>query len=73
MVGEKAGRNGCCLLISYFSFLLSIPGWASQVVQWVKNPPAMEEVETQETWVQSPGQEDPLEEGMVFQWEGIPL
>ena len=26
----------------------------------VKNPPAM-----QEMWVQSPGQEDPLEEGMV--------
>ena len=28
--------------------------------QQVKNPPAMQE--TQETWVQSPGQEDPLEE-----------
>ena len=33
--------------------------WASLVAQLVKNPPAM-----QETWVQSPGWEDPLEEGM---------
>ena len=30
--------------------------WASLVAQLVKNPPAM-----QETWVQSPGWEDPLE------------
>ena len=53
-----------------------IPGWgrspgegigyalqysgASLVVQLVKNPPAM-----QETWVQSLGWEDPLEEGMA--------
>ena len=29
----------------------------------VKNPPAMQE--TQETWVASLGQEDPLEEGMA--------
>jgi len=29
----------------------------------VKNPPAMQE--TQETWAQSLGQEDPLEEGMA--------
>ena len=28
--------------------------------QWIKNPPAMQE--TQETWVGSLGQEDPLEE-----------
>ena len=34
--------------------------WASLVVQTVKNPPAM-----QETWVQSLGLEDPLEEGMA--------
>ena len=34
---------------------------ASQVVQPVKNPPARQE--TQETRVQSLGQEDPLEEG----------
>ena len=33
---------------------------SSLVAQTVKNLPAM-----QETWVQSPGQEDPLEKGMV--------
>ena len=33
--------------------------WVSLVAQTVKNPPAM-----QETWVQSLGQEDPLEKGM---------
>ena len=33
---------------------------ASQVAQLVKNPPAM-----WETWVQSLGWEDPLEEGMA--------
>ena len=33
---------------------------SSQVVHWVKNLPAIEE-----TWVQSLGWEDPLEEGMV--------
>ena len=34
--------------------------WASLVAQMVKNLPAM-----WETWVQSLGQEDPLEEGMA--------
>ena len=34
--------------------------WASLVAETVKNPPAM-----QETWVQSLGWEDPLEEGMA--------
>ena len=33
---------------------------ASQVAQWLKNQPAK-----QETWVQSLGQEDPLEEEMA--------
>ena len=33
---------------------------ASQVGQWVKNPPAMQEI-----WFQPLGQEDPLEEGMA--------
>ena len=33
--------------------------WASQVAQMIKNLPAM-----QKTWVQSLGQEDPLEKGM---------
>ena len=36
--------------------------WASLVAQLVKNPPAM-----QETWVQSLGWEDPLEEGIATQ------
>ena len=31
------------------------------MVQWVKNPPAMQE--TQETWVRYLSWEDPLEEG----------
>ena len=35
--------------------------WASPVAQTVKNPPAM-----QDTWVQSLGWEDYLEEGMVL-------
>jgi len=34
--------------------------WASLVTQMVKNPSAM-----RETWVQSLGWEDPLEEGMA--------
>ena len=34
--------------------------WASLVAQMLKNPPAM-----QETWVQSLGWEDPLEEDMA--------
>ena len=36
---------------------------ASLVAQLVKNPPAM-----QETWVQSLGQEDPLEKGMTIKF-----
>ena len=43
---------------SYFPFLY--PFWASLVAQLVKNLPAM-----WETWVQSLGWEDPLEEGMA--------
>ena len=34
--------------------------WTSQVAQTVKNLPTV-----QETWVQSLGQEDPLEKGMA--------
>ena len=34
--------------------------WASPMAQWVKNPPSV-----QETGVQSPGWEDPLEEEMA--------
>ena len=40
---------------------LSNTNWASLVTQMVKNQPAM-----QETWVQSLGQEDPLEKGMAI-------
>ena len=36
---------------------------APQVVQWIKNLPAKQEM--QETWVQSLGREDALEEGMA--------
>ena len=35
--------------------------WASLVAQLVKTPPSM-----QETWVRSPGWEDPLEKGKVI-------
>ena len=47
-------------------------GWASPVVQQVKNPPAVQQ--TQETQVQSLGWEDPLEEEMttcssILTWE----
>ena len=46
------------------SLLDSIIGTvASLMDQWVKNPPAVQE--TQQTWVQSLGQEDPLEEEMT--------
>ena len=37
--------------------------WASLMAQQIKNPPAMQE--TQEMWIQSLGQEDPLEEEVV--------
>ena len=47
-------------LPSEFSYILYYNFWASLVAQTVKNPPAM-----WETWVQSPGWEDPLEEGMA--------
>ena len=42
--------------------------WASLVTKLVKNPPAM-----RETWVQSPGWEDPLEKGKgyPFQYSGL--
>ena len=44
--------------MSYLPSTYSIP-----MVQWVKHLPAMQE--TQETWVQSLGLEDPLEEEMT--------
>ena len=42
--------------------------WASLVAQLVKNPPAI-----WETWVQSLGWEDPLEEGMAAHSSFLPL
>ena len=44
------------------SALVGRPG-ASQVAQWVKNLPAVQE--TKEMWVRSLGQENPLEESMA--------
>ena len=43
-------------------FIVSI-SWASQEAQWVRNLPAMQEM--QETQIRSLGGEDPLEEGMA--------
>ena len=50
--------NPCC----ESAICIRISG-ASQVAQWVNNPPAVKE--TQETWARSLGWEDPLEEGMA--------
>ena len=47
-------------LPSEFSYILYYNFWASLVAQTVKNPPVI-----WETWVQSPGWEDPLEEVMA--------
>ena len=59
------------LLVTKESSYLGHPWWsrASLMAQTVKNPPAL-----QETWVQSLGWEDPLENGMathcsIFAWE----
>ena len=44
-----------------YMYMWSLPGSSA-----VKNPPAMQEMQqTQETWVRSLSQEDPLEEGMA--------
>ena len=52
-------HQGLALTLLVNSQILTI-SWASLVAQLVKNLPAM-----QETWVQSLGQEDPLEKGMT--------
>ena len=67
------GSGVACYTLSYPEALYIVPGtqqalnksnhfpiWASLVAQMVKKVPA-----TQETWVRSLGQEDPLEEGMA--------
>ena len=57
--------SGCCqqegIAFYFASIFREMCGscWASLVAQTVKNLPAM-----QETWVQSLGWEDPLDEGM---------
>ena len=55
-----SSTSGCAFV--YFTIQYCIE-WASQVAQWVKNLPAMQE--TEEMWVPTLGQEDPLEEGMA--------
>ena len=64
------GPGHCKLGLNRLCFIILYP--MSLVVQMVKNPPAV-----QETWVQSQGWEDPLEEGMathssIFAWR-IPM
>ena len=53
-------KSRCSLHYFSFQIYFFINDWASLVSQMVKNLPEM-----QETWVQSLGQEDPLEEGMA--------
>ena len=48
---------------SHQIYILIVSFWASQVAQWVKIPPAMQEM--QEMQLQSLGQEDPMEEDMA--------
>ena len=43
-------------------FFTTITTWTFLMAQWVKNLPGVQE--TQETWVQALGQEDPLEKEM---------
>ena len=53
----------CLVICTRFNFIckrMQNKLWASLVTQTVKNPPSM-----QETWVQSPCWEDPLEEGVA--------
>ena len=58
---NRVNKNFTPLYLRKLKLHMHIKG-ASQVAQWVKNLPAM-----QETWVwyPNPGQEDPLEEGMA--------
>ena len=51
------------LRVTGFESMLSASFWASPVAQRVKKPPAMQQL--QETWVQSLGWDDPLEEEMA--------
>ena len=61
LVHGRVRTNPSFLTLSLISLFLIIHiFWASLVAQMVKNPPAM-----RETWVQSQGWEDPLEDGMT--------
>ena len=64
--GGSGGKESTCSAVRFLGWEdppeegIGYPfqySWTSLVVQMVKNPPAM-----QETWVQSLGGEDPLEE-----------
>ena len=59
MVNSVSGAQQNDFNYILFRFF-SIINWASPVAQTVMNPPAV-----QETWVRSPGWEDPLEEVMA--------
>ena len=60
------GSGGC--LVHFWGYPIRLPKvnfteftvWASLVTQTVKNPPAL-----RETWIRSPGWEDPLGKGMA--------
>ena len=51
------------LLVNFAFGSIYTWNWASQVVQWARNLPTMQEM--QETWVWFLCREDPLEEGMA--------
>ena len=57
---EAQEGGDICIIMANFALLYG-RNRASLVAQMVKNPPAM-----QEPWVQSLGQEDPLEKGMAL-------
>ena len=62
----KGGNSQYFIIKNFWRFYLSksiILIWISQVAQWVKNPPTMQE--TQEMQVRSLGQEDPLEKDIA--------
>ena len=59
-VHRKKQKNGNTIQFFFINFSMIL---GLLVAQMVKNLPAVQE--TQETWVQSQGQEDPLEKGMA--------
>ena len=57
---KKKQKNGNTIQVLFIQFSMIL---GLLVAQMIKNPPAAQE--TQETWVQPLGQEDPLEKGMA--------